>query len=179
MPRVGVTTRTFSQPAARSALVTERMPPSMSRRPFTVTGGQTPGTAQLAVTASSSRTPEDASKGRNSPSAVSTAVIDELRRGPLRVADPALDDGPPLGLGHGVHGERERAQAGPRVLLAGVALHRLGEGGHGRHPVELDLQLAGGREELALVEGLQVAVESQLRADDRAGRRADDEVGLP
>src|SRR5690349_12605608 len=47
----GASTTTRSKPAARSALAAERIPPSIHRRPLISTGGQTPGTAQLALTA--------------------------------------------------------------------------------------------------------------------------------
>ena len=70
----GVMTRTRSQPAARSALVPDRTPPSMKRRPLMVTGGQTPGTAQLAATASTRSTPESLVNTTGSPVSASTAV---------------------------------------------------------------------------------------------------------
>ena len=70
----GAITTTRSHPAARSALVPERIPPSTYRRPLIVTGGQIPGTAQLAPTASTRLTPLDASNTVNSPLTASTAV---------------------------------------------------------------------------------------------------------
>jgi hypothetical protein len=57
------------------------MPPSIQRRPPMVTGGHTPGTAQLAATASISPTPCPAPNARNSPDPVSTAVISSRRAG--------------------------------------------------------------------------------------------------
>ena len=58
--------------------MTERMPPSMHRRPASsplrVIVGQTPGTAQLAATASTRGTPQDASRASSAPSAVSIVV---------------------------------------------------------------------------------------------------------
>jgi len=52
-----------------------------------VTGGQTPGTAQLAVTASTRLTPECASKTANSPVPASTAVSWILRSGQSRLGN--------------------------------------------------------------------------------------------
>ncbi len=46
-----------------------------------VTGGQVPGTAQLAATASTSATPDDESNTTNSPVATSMAVIRRSRSG--------------------------------------------------------------------------------------------------
>src|SRR3954466_4712894 len=57
------------------------MPPSTQRRPSMVTGGYTPGTAQLAATACTSGTPEPRSNVRNSPVSASTAVMTRARAG--------------------------------------------------------------------------------------------------
>ena len=65
---------TRAAPAARSALSADRTPPSMYRRPPIVTGGQMPGTAELAATASTRLTPDEASKTASSPETQSTAV---------------------------------------------------------------------------------------------------------
>jgi len=46
-----------------------------------VTGGQVPGTAQLAATASTSATPDDASNTTSSPVSMSMAVIRRSRSG--------------------------------------------------------------------------------------------------
>ncbi len=54
----GETTVIRPQPLARSALSADRTPPSMYRLPPIVTGGQTPGTAELAATASTRPTPD-------------------------------------------------------------------------------------------------------------------------
>src|SRR6266508_5435066 len=81
---IGATTTTRPHPAARSALVADRMPPSTQRRPLMVTGGQTPGTAQLAPTASTRDTPLSRSNARNSPDPASTAVISSRRSGQSR-----------------------------------------------------------------------------------------------
>src|SRR6202035_2804632 len=51
----------------------ERTPPSMYRRPLMVTGGQMPGTAQLAATASTKATPESFVKTTVSALSASTA----------------------------------------------------------------------------------------------------------
>jgi hypothetical protein len=67
-----ITTRWYL--AARSALATERTPPSMKRRFPMVTGGQTPGTAQLAPTASTRPASPAESNTTNSPVRASTAV---------------------------------------------------------------------------------------------------------
>jgi len=76
MPRhSGASTTTRPNPAARSALAAERIPPSIHRRPLIRTGGQTPGTAQLALTASIRLTPLAASNVAHSPVSASTAVI--------------------------------------------------------------------------------------------------------
>ena len=70
----GEMTMIRAAPAARSALSAERTPPSMYRRPPMVTGGQMPGTAELAATASTRLTPDEASKTVSSPETQSTAV---------------------------------------------------------------------------------------------------------
>ena len=70
----GATMTTRWYPAARSALAIERIPPSMNRRSPMVTGGQTPGTAQLAPTASTRPASPAASNTTNSPVRASTAV---------------------------------------------------------------------------------------------------------
>ena len=93
-PRViGATTTTRSYPAARSALAGERMPPSIKRRPLMVTGGQTPGTAQLAPTASTRSTPLPESNVASSPVSTSTAVMSRFPVGqswvPSRAATTA------------------------------------------------------------------------------------------
>ena len=59
----------------------DRTPPSTYRLPSIVTGGQMPGTAQLAATAATSGTPDRASKIRNSPVAASTATSRMSRAG--------------------------------------------------------------------------------------------------
>src|SRR5579875_19223 len=66
--------RTTSWPDATTALRPVRIPPSMYRRPSMVTGGNTPGTAQLDATARWRGTPASASQTRNSPVSASTAV---------------------------------------------------------------------------------------------------------
>jgi alkanesulfonate monooxygenase SsuD/methylene tetrahydromethanopterin reductase-like flavin-dependent oxidoreductase (luciferase family) len=68
-------------PSARSALSMERAPPSMKRRPPIVTGGQTPGTAQLAATASIRLALEAASNTAVAPLSQSTATSLIERRG--------------------------------------------------------------------------------------------------
>jgi hypothetical protein len=73
--QIGASTTTRSDPAARSAFAAERMPPSIHRRPLSRTGGQTPGTALLALTASIRLTPLELSKVPHSPVSASTAVI--------------------------------------------------------------------------------------------------------
>ena len=76
MPRqIGASTTTRSKPAARSAFAAERIPPSIHRRPLIGTGGQTPGTAQLALTASIRLTPLAESNVAHSPVSASTAAI--------------------------------------------------------------------------------------------------------
>src|SRR5918992_3389030 len=59
----------------------ERTPPSTYRRPSIVAGGHTPGTAQLAVTASTRLTPDPLPKTRGSPLSASTATIFSARTG--------------------------------------------------------------------------------------------------
>lgn len=73
-------------PCASWRLAVERLPPSIQRRPATVTGGQTTGTAQLAATASSSFTPERASNASTSPVRASTAVTRSSRSGQSRAS---------------------------------------------------------------------------------------------
>jgi len=73
--QMGASTTTRLDPAARSAFAAERMPPSIHRRPLSVTGGQTPGTAQLALTASIRLTPLELSNVADSPVSASTAVM--------------------------------------------------------------------------------------------------------
>ena len=73
MPSGEITT-IRAAPAARSALSADRTPPSMYRRPSIVTGGQMPGTAELAATASTRLTPDAASKTVSSPDTQSIAV---------------------------------------------------------------------------------------------------------
>jgi hypothetical protein len=70
----GEITTTRADPSARSALSGDRTPPSMYLRPSIVTGGQMPGTAELAATASTRLTPDTASKTVSSPETQSTAV---------------------------------------------------------------------------------------------------------
>ena len=77
----GAMTTTRSYPVARSALAMVRMPPSMKRRSPIVTGGQTPGTAQLAPTASTRPASPAASNTANSPVRASTAVTLSARAG--------------------------------------------------------------------------------------------------
>ena len=60
--------------SARSALLELRIPPSMYCRPPMLTGGQIPGTAQLAATASANPTPESRSNILVSPVSASTAT---------------------------------------------------------------------------------------------------------
>src|SRR5437660_4482614 len=84
----GASTTTRSQPVARSALASERTPPSTYRRPLIVTGGKTSGTAQLAATASRSATPPPRSNTVASPLAASTAVIRNRRSGQARLDRP-------------------------------------------------------------------------------------------
>jgi hypothetical protein len=55
-------------------LAAERIPPSIHRRPLIRTGGQTPGTAQLALTASIRLAPLAASRVVHSPVSASTAA---------------------------------------------------------------------------------------------------------
>ena len=74
--QIGASTTTRSDPAARSAFAAERMPPSIHRRPLSRTGGQTPGTALLALTASIRLDPAgELSNVPHSPVSASTAVI--------------------------------------------------------------------------------------------------------
>jgi hypothetical protein len=68
-------TTTRPYPAARSTFAIERTPPSMYRVPFTVIGGHTSGTAQLAATASSSEAPLRRSKIATSPLSAATATM--------------------------------------------------------------------------------------------------------
>lgn len=63
-----------------------RLPPSIQRRPATVTGGHTRGTAQLAATASRSVTPERASNASTCPLSASTAAIRRSRAGQSRTS---------------------------------------------------------------------------------------------
>jgi hypothetical protein len=60
--------------AARWALVSGRIAPSIQRRPWISTGGQTPGRAPLATRASRSGTPLSRWKVSNLPDRASTAV---------------------------------------------------------------------------------------------------------
>jgi len=85
----GAMITTWSYPAARSALASERTPPSMKRRPPMVTGGQIPGTAQLAPTASTSPASPAESNTMNSPVCASTAVTSRGRAGQSLVGSRA------------------------------------------------------------------------------------------
>ena len=84
LPSNGINGRrisTASAGAARSAFVIDTVPPSMYQRSPIATGGQTPGTAQLAVTAASKDTPESGPKTRRSPDSASIPVIRMSRSG--------------------------------------------------------------------------------------------------
>jgi hypothetical protein len=116
IPRTsGASTTTRSAPAARSAFTGDRTPPSTSRVPAAVTGGYTPGTAQLAATAVTSGTPLSRSRTWNDPSRASTAVIRRTGR-PGPHGQPRADDGDALGLGHRAGAQREPADAGAGQL---------------------------------------------------------------
>ena len=82
-----ITTRWYL--AARSALATERTPPSMKRRFPMVTGGQTPGTAQLAPTASTRLASPAESNTTNSPVRASAAVTLSILAGQPLAGSPA------------------------------------------------------------------------------------------
>lgn len=77
----GARTTTRPYPAARSALALECTPPSIHRCPPMLTGGHTPGTAQLALTASTRPAPLVSSKAVRRPVTASTAVIISRRAG--------------------------------------------------------------------------------------------------
>lgn len=85
----GATMTTRSYPCARSALATVRMPPSMKRRSPIVTGGQIPGTAQLAPTASTRLASPAESNTANWPVRASTAVTFRARDGQTLVGSRA------------------------------------------------------------------------------------------
>ena len=78
---IGARITTRSRALARSAFTAERMPPSIHFSPPMLTGGHTPGTAQLAATASTRDTPSLRSNTRNSPVRALTAVSLSARSG--------------------------------------------------------------------------------------------------
>src|SRR6201999_2393673 len=77
----GTSTTAESQSTAAIRLTELATPPSMECRPAIISGGQAPGTAQLAATASTSSTCDRRSKTTNSPVSISIAVRRNTRSG--------------------------------------------------------------------------------------------------
>ena len=118
----GATTTTRSYLAARSALATERTPPSMKRRFPMVTGGQIPGTAQLAPTASTSPASPAESNTTNSPVRASTAVTLSIVAGHSLAGSRAWNTWrrPDSGMVRAASAQRPirtRARTGSRLVL--------------------------------------------------------------
>jgi hypothetical protein len=81
----GASTRTSSNPSARPVFAEESIPPSIQRRPPSWTGGEMPGTAPLADTASTSGYPSECLNARSWPDSRSMAVT-HIAHGHSRVA---------------------------------------------------------------------------------------------
>ncbi len=143
-----------------------------------MTGGQTPGTAQLAATTSTRGEPHEASR-RGALAREGVDDGDDQGGRPVVHGEPRRHDVPPGLLGHGLGGQRHRADL-PADLLGRGPRDGLGELRH--EGVEVD-----GRGQLrGLPGGVDLTGEhlgglhpgGQPGADDRAGGGADDEVGV-
>jgi hypothetical protein len=101
-------------------------------------------------------------------------------RRPVRHRQAGGDHLDALGLGDRGCGQRPGAHPRAEVVGAGGALRQLEpDGAHGL-PVELGRRLAGGRRgiELLLEQPVEADAAGELRADDRARRGADQQVGV-
>jgi hypothetical protein len=83
---IGANTTIRSYPSATSRFVGERTHASMYRRSPMVIGGQIPGRAWVAVSASSNDTPESRSNTVRSPDPASTAVMTSRCSGQFRAS---------------------------------------------------------------------------------------------
>ena len=143
-----------------------------------VTGGQVPGTAQLAATASTSATPDDESNTTSSPVSTSIAVIRRSRSGQLwlgsRCSMTRLRTGSDtVAIPTATAPMFCSFLPSSRAALRHGAQEQLGQ----RVDVDAGIQLVGCLGELSLVELLERQRAADLGRDRRSGRRAHQDVG--
>ncbi len=157
-------------------MATDRSPPSMYRRPATVTGGKTPGTAQLAATARPRWTPLSLSKTTGAPVSASTAVTARRARGhgcPSKVRrKPSHTSRPPAPV------RPERGPADHRAPAAAVTADLGPEEPHrieGAEPAQVaECSALPDVSERVVLRG----ADAQMGGDDGPGGGPDHEIGI-